>query len=174
MLIASTNEVHAATRAIICQSRPVLIDLGEAFDAQLAAANQARRGGTLTTGVRWTAPVHELFSETGQGSGGARVFMPPESLPSEKEPNYEKCDVYALGVNLFMMMNGWSRLNSSNDAYPPADIPLSDSYSQPLRDLVRSLLNKNVMERPSIHDAHRRIVELVDNWASCIVCGHIH
>lgn len=132
----------------LCDSTPIIIDFGEAYDAGVVP--------------NWQPLVADLCAG-GQGVGGAAYYFPPEARPSLERPwvNFDKSDVYSLGQVLWDLMTDRTTVEISSTCYSPE-----------LRDLVQAMLHADKGIRPSISDA---LAQFELRWARlCSHCGHDH
>lgn len=93
-----------------------------------------------------------FYNTTLKSTVGTPGYMPPEVLAGS-EYN-EKCDVWSLGVCLYLMIAGRLPFSATNDfrllKSQAENIQFPEFFSQGLVDLLRKMLTPTISERPSI------------------------
>lgn len=158
------------------QSRVVLIDFGECYDADMPANPllhaQAKREGAkvVETKGNWLPKLEALVSEGGQGVGGLSTFLPPEAKTSNNGCfNYEKSDIYGLGYTLLELANAtvdtWDE-NVWTHTTPEANIATlkqrsgDDKFSDVFIALLENMVKLKFDERISAADAYHEIMNM--------------
>jgi hypothetical protein len=148
-----------------------LLVSGDAYDA-----------AEVGDAFNWQPTMTQLQQVNGCGLGSSdMVYMSPEARPNSggSTLNYEKCDVYSLGVCLLSLMTSTSFITppTSIGIVPTIDtssLQSSDHYTSELRQLIGSMIRFDIhgaKARPSIHDVVR---QLRGNAEPCYLCSHRH